>query len=249
MSVIKDVAQAAMKKAVELAPDQWIPGGKPDPLIHQKHGLIGTQVARLDGTLKVRGAAPFAAEIPMDRMVYAALAYSTVPRGRLVSLDTSEAEAAPGVVLVMTYRNAPRMKPAPVFLTAQKAAAGDDLPIMQDDQIHWNGQPIAVVLAETQEQADFAKSLVRATYETEPAVTVFEQAKTSTQPGVFQGQPLLLEIGKAEAALAAAPYKVDAVYRTPRHNHNAIELHAATLGWNGDDLIIHDASQCVTNTA
>ncbi len=249
MSIIKDAAQAAMKKAVEIAPDAWMPGGKPDPLIRHKHGLIGTQVSRLDGPIKVTGDAPFAADIPMEGMVYAALTYSTVPRGRIASLDTTDAEAAPGVVLVMTHRNAPRMKPAPAFLTAEKAAAGDDLPIIQDDQIHWNGQPIAVVLAETQEQADHARSLVRATYETERAATVFEEGKTQTQPGVFQGQPLLVKIGDAEKALAAAPYKVDVVYRTPRYNHNAIELHAATLGWKGDDLIVHDASQCVTHVA
>ena len=68
----------------------------------------------------------------------------------------------------MTHRNAPRMKPPPLFMTAAKAAGGDNLPVMQDDRIHWNGQPIAVVLAETQEQADHAKSLIRVTYETEP---------------------------------------------------------------------------------
>jgi xanthine dehydrogenase YagR molybdenum-binding subunit len=246
---IKDAAQAVVRKAVELSPDAWMPGDKPDPLIRQKHGLIGSSVSRLDGPSKVSGTARFAAEFPMEGMVYAALAYSTVARGRVTELDTAAAEAAPGVVLVMTHRNAPRMKPAPAFMTAEKAAGGDDLPIMQDDEIHWNGQPIAVVLAETQEQADYAKSLIRFAYEAEPAATVFEAAKTDTKAGVFQGQPLLLEIGDAGAALAAAPYKVDFVYRTPRHNHNPIELHAATLGWQGDDLIVHDASQCVTHTA
>ena len=246
---IKDAAQELIKKAIEIAPDKWMPGNKPDPLIRQKHGLIGKSVSRLDGAQKVSGTARFAAEFPMERMLYAALAYSTVARGRVTKLDTTAAEAAEGVVLVMTHHNAPRMKPAPAFMTADKAAAGDDLPTMQDEQIHWNGQPIAVVLAETQEQADWAKSLIRAVYEIEPATTVFGNAKTNTNPGVFQGQPLLLEIGNAEAALAAAQHKVDFVYRTPRHSHNPIELHAATLGWVGDELIVHDASQCVTHVA
>jgi xanthine dehydrogenase YagR molybdenum-binding subunit len=246
---IKDAAQAAMKKVVEIAPDAWMPGGAPDPLIRQKHGLIGTPVSRLDGPHKVSGTARFAAEFSMEGMVYAALKYSTVARGKVRELDTAAAEAAPGVVLVMTYRNAPRMKPVPAFMSSAKAAGGDDIPIMQNEEIHWNGQPIAVVLAETQEQADYAKSLIHATYETERAVTVFEDAKADSEPGVFQGQPLLLEIGDAEASLAAAPHKVDVVYRTPRHSHNPIELHAATVGWEGDDLIVHDASQCVTHTA
>jgi xanthine dehydrogenase YagR molybdenum-binding subunit len=246
---IKEAAQTVVTKAVQIAPDAWMPGATPDPLIRQKHGLVGTPVSRLDGPQKVSGTARFAAEFPLERMVYAALKYSTVARGRIIELDTTAAEAAPGVVLVMTYQNAPRLKPAPMFMSSPKAAAGDDLPTMQDDQVHWNGQPVALVLAETQEQADYAKSLVRATYETEASVTVFEAAKADSEPGVFQGQPLLLEIGDAEAALAASPHKVDVVYRTPRHSHNPIELHAATIAWDGDNLIVHDASQCVTHTA
>ncbi len=246
---IKEAVQAVVTKVVQIAPDAWMPGATPDPLIRQKHGLVGTPVSRLDGPQKVSGTAQFAAEFPLERMVYAALKYSTVARGRITELDTTAAEAAPGVVLVMTYKNAPRLKPAPMFMSGPKAAAGDDLPSMQDDQVHWNGQPVALVLAETQEQADYAKSLVRATYETEASVTVFEAAKADSEPGVFQGQPLLLEIGDAEAALAASPHKVDVVYRTPRHSHNPIELHAATVAWDGDNLIVHDASQCVTHTA
>jgi xanthine dehydrogenase YagR molybdenum-binding subunit len=246
---IKDAAQAVMKKAIQIAPDAWMPGGSPDPLIRQKHGLIGTPVSRLDGPQKVTGRARFAAEFPMETMVFAALKYSTIPRGKLLTIDTEAAEAAPGVVLVMTHRNAPKMKPAPAFMTNAKAAAGDDLPIMQDDEIHWNGQPVAVVLAETQEQADYAKSLINVTYQIQPSVTLFDEARTSSEPGVFQGEPLLLEIGDAEASLLAAPHKVDVVYRTPRHSHNPIELHAATVGWTGDDLVVHDASQCVVHSA
>src|ERR1700759_2004006 len=131
------------KDAVALGAEGWGPGSAPDPLTGRTHGLVGAQVSRIDGPLKVRGAARFAAEVPMGGMVYAALAYSTVAKGRITTLDTSAAEAAPGVVLVMTHRNTPRMNPAPAFLASEKGAAGDDLPIMQDDRIHWNGQPIA----------------------------------------------------------------------------------------------------------
>ena len=243
------IVQGAMKKAIELAPDSWVPGGVPDPLILHKHGLVGTQVSRLDGPLKVKGAARFAAEFSLERMVYAALAYSTIAKGRIAALDTAAAEAAPGVVLVMTYRNAPRMKAPPAFMTAAKAAGGDNRPVMQDDSIGWNGQPIAVVLAETQEQADHAQSLIMATYQSAPAMTVFEDAKRDAKPTSFQGQPMRLEIGDAEASLASAPHTIDVTYRTPRHNHNPIELHAATVMWNGDDLVVHDASQAVAHVA
>jgi xanthine dehydrogenase YagR molybdenum-binding subunit len=250
MSVVKDAAQAVMKKAVEIAPDSWMPGGHPDPLIDRKGGLIGAPISRLDGPLKVQGQARFAAEFPMPAMVYAALAYSTIAKGRIATLDTRAAEAASGVVLVMTHRNAPVLKPTPLFMSAAKAAGGDDLPVMQGDRIHWNGQPVAVVLAETQEHADHAKSLIRATYESEAAMTGFAAAKAAgLKVGNFQGEPLKRDIGDAEAALAAAPHKVDVVYRTPRHNHNAIELHAATVAWTGDELRIHDASQAVAHMA
>ena len=246
----QSTAQAVMKKAIELAPDSWLPGGKPDPLIRSKHGLIGAPISRIDGPLKVQGRAKFAAEFPLEGMLYAAVAFSTVPLGRIATLDTSSAEAAPGVVLVMTYRNAPRMKDMPLFMTAEKAAGGDSLPIMQDDRVHWNGQPIAVVLAESQEQADHAKSLIRATYEEEPATTAFATAKAQgTEPGMFMGQPLKVVVGDAEAALAAASVSIDAEYSTPRHTHNAIEPHAATLAWQGDTLVVHDATQAVVHTA
>ncbi len=141
--------QSVIEKAVEIAPDSLIPGNKPDPLILQKHGHVGKPVSRLDGPLKVKGAARFAAEFPFDELVYAALCYSTIPKGRIASIDTSATETAPGVVLVMTHRNAPKMKAPPRFMSASKAAAGDDLPVMQDDKVHWNGQPVALVLAQS----------------------------------------------------------------------------------------------------
>ena len=237
-------------EAVGLGPEEWGPGSAPDPLAGRKRGLVGAQVSRIDGPLKVRGAARFAAEVPMEGMVYASVVYSTIAKGRIAALDTSAAQDAPGVVLVMTHQNAPQLNPAPASLSAAKGFAGDDLPVMQDDRIHWNGQPIALVLADTHERADHAASLIRATYEPEEAITSFEAAVArGVEPGKFAGSPLTFQSGDAEAALAAAPYQVDLTYRTPRHNHNAIELHAATLGWDGDELIVHDCSQGVQHTA
>lgn len=247
---VQGVAQAAMKKAIELAPDSWIPGGKPDPLVANRHGHVGKPVSRIDGPLKVRGAATFAAEFFPADMVYAAVAFSTIPKGRIGSLDIAVASSAPGVVLVMTHRNAPRMKPMPLFMTNAKAAGGDNLPVMQDDRIHWNGQPVAVVLAETQEQADHAASLIAVTYDIDPAITSFDAAKEQgVETAQFMGEPMRIGIGDAEAALAAASHSVDVLYRTPRHNHNAIEPHAATVMWVGDTLRVHDASQAVAHTA
>lgn len=250
MSLVQDAVQTVMKKAIALAPDSWMPGGEPDPLIHEKHGQIGKPVSRIDGPLKVSGLAKFAAEYPMQGLTYAAIHFSTIARGRIAEIITTEAETAPGVVLVMTHLNAPRLHHAPAFGTDAKAASGDDLAVMQDDRIHWNGQPVAVVLAETQEQADYAESLIRIRYEAEPGFTSLEEARAKgAEPGQFQGEPLKLEIKNAEKQFAAAPVRTDAVYRTPGHNHNPIELHAATLVWNGDELRIHDATQAVAHAA
>ncbi|ALG73019.1 dehydrogenase [Azospirillum thiophilum] len=245
---LRGIAQAAVKKAVELVPGSLLPGGRPDPLVRRQHGQIGKPVSRVDGPLKVRGAAPFAAEIALDGMVYAALAHSTIAKGRIAAIDTAAAEAAPGVVLVMTHRNAPRLNPPPRFLSGDKAAAGDDSPVMQDDRVRWNGEPVALVLAGTQEQADHARSLITVTYEEEPAATTLSSSD-GCEVGTFMGEPLSVKVGDADAAFAAAVHKVEAVYRTPGHNHNALEPHAATLVWRSDELFIHDATQAVAHTA
>jgi xanthine dehydrogenase YagR molybdenum-binding subunit len=243
------VSAGEPQPAIATVPEGWTPASGSDPLTRAKHGLIGAPVSRLDGPLKVRGEARFAAEYVMEGMVYAALRYSTIARGRITTLETGAAEAAAGVVLVMTHRNSPRMQPPPMFLTAPKAAGGANLPVMQDPSIHWNGEPVAVVLAETQEQADHAASLIEVSYESAPPRT-FEEARAHARtPDSLVGQPVEVLVGDAEAALIDAPHSVDLTYTTPRHNHNAIEPHAVTLAWDGDELIVHDASQGVKGHA
>ncbi len=242
-----------MSSDTKILPDaarqsRWQPAVTSDPLL-RKHGSLGQSVSRIEGPMKVQGKTRFAAEFPYDNISYAALAFSTVARGRIIELHVSAAEAAPGVILVMTYKNAPRMKAPSLMMSSPTAAGASDLPVMQNDEIHWNGQPIALVLADTQEQADYAASLIEAKYELMPAVLSFEEAKKSPrQLENLLGQPPLVEIGDAEAALANADVKVDLVYRTPRHNHNAIELHGATVVWNDDELRVHDASQLLDLT-
>ncbi len=248
--LVQGAVQGAMGKLVALAPDSWMPGGKPDPVLRRRHGHIGKPLSRIDGPLKVSGKAPFAAEFPMEAMTYAAILHSKIAKGRISAIDTREAEAAPGVIAVMTYLNAPRLKDPPVFMSAAKAAGGDNLPVMQNDRIHWNGEPVAVVVAQMQEQADHATTLIRVSYDSEPAMLAFEAAKAKgTQPALFMGQPLHDEIGDADKALAASAVSIDARYSSPRHNHNAIELHAVTVVWQDDRLRIHDASQLVAHAA
>lgn len=237
------------RSAVGFVPEHWLAGDAADPA-RRKHGLIGAAVSRLDGPLKVKGQARFAAEVPLDRLAHACVLCSTVARGRIERIDTTAAEAAPGVVLVMTHRNAPRMAAPPLLMAAPKAAGASDLPVMQDAEIRWNGQPVALVLAETREQADHARSLIRVEYRAEPATVAFDAAKEKARvPDSILGEPASIETGDAEAALADAAFRVDLTFRTPRHNHNAIELHAATAAWEGDRLTVHDSTQLLNATA
>lgn len=248
MSTAEHAAQGGTP--LGLAPADWS-GSDPDPLALPGQGRrVGASGPRLDGALKVQGGAVFAAEFDYPGTVYAALSFSTIPKGRITALDTGAAERAPGVVFVMTHENAPRMEPMPLMKASELGAGGDILPVMQDDRVHWNGQPIAVVLAETQEQADHAVSLLRVTYQEEPATTSWAEALANgTEPGMMFGRPLKMEVGDAEAALAAAAVSVDERFSTPHENHAAIEPHAATVKWDGDELTVHDASQAVVHTA
>ncbi|WP_428375361.1 xanthine dehydrogenase family protein molybdopterin-binding subunit [Lichenicoccus sp.] len=249
MSILDTAKQAAAGVMAKLQP-----ATPPDPLIAKRdrpgqHGSLGTSVPRIDGPRKVRGKARFAAEVPAERMTYAALRYATIARGRIASLSTAAAEAAPGVVFVMTHANAPRLKPPASFMSDPRAAGASSLPIMQDASIHWNGEPVAIVLAETQEQADHATSLIEVTYEAAPARLVFaHEATRSRQPDSVLGEPALVQAGDAEAALAGAAFKVDRTFHTPRHSHAAIEPHAATVWWDGEDLVIHDTTQMLHQT-
>ncbi|TAJ83077.1 xanthine dehydrogenase family protein molybdopterin-binding subunit [Reyranella sp.] len=240
-----------LRTVLRHVPDALVPGTRPasPPVRHGQHGHVGEPVSRLDGALKVRGEARFAAEVAMEGLLHAAIVHSTIPRGRIAALDTAAAEAAPGVVLVMTHRNAPRLKRPEIFGKGD-GVAGSNLPVMQDDTIHWNGEAVAVVLGETQEQADHAAGLVSVSYKAEPAVTDFAAArKRARDPGSILGEPAVIETGNAEKALAVADHRVDATWSTPPLNHNAIELHAATVRWEGQQLIVHDATQMITGTA
>jgi xanthine dehydrogenase YagR molybdenum-binding subunit len=145
-----------MKKAIALAPDGWLPGGHPDPLIDQPHGIVGTPVSRLDGPLKV-SAARRASPPRWCSRTWPMRPWPTAPsQGAASPPSTPAAPKRARRGAGDDHKNAPKMKPMPLFMTASKAAGGDKLPIMQDDKIHWNGEPVALVLAETQEQADHA---------------------------------------------------------------------------------------------
>ncbi|EJL33479.1 xanthine dehydrogenase family protein molybdopterin-binding subunit [Novosphingobium sp. AP12] len=250
MSKIQNAVIGSVRTVIGWVPAGWLPGGAPDPLI-ERRAAIGSQASRLDGPLKVAGQARFAAEVVMERLCHAALVHSTVTRGRLARMDTQAAEAAPGVIMVVTYRNMPRVGPLPLMGMADLSAVGNSsLPILQDAQVRYNGQVVAAVIAETQDQADHAASLIQVDYEREPARTVFEEAKAHARtPASVLIEKNHVSVGNAERELISAPHSVDNVYRTPGQNHNAIELHTVTAAWEGESLVVHDTTQMVAPSA
>ncbi|MEO1190941.1 MAG: xanthine dehydrogenase family protein molybdopterin-binding subunit [Pseudomonadota bacterium] len=219
-----------------------------DPLVRRASSL-GAPHPRRNGPQLLRGTARFAGEHSYPGLLYAALVFSTIPRGTIRRIDTVAAEEAPGVALVMTHKNAPRLAPPEPFYASPTGMAGSALPVMQDASIHWNGQPVALVLATTQEEADYAASLVQVVYDPQDAVTSFDAATADASVSFYAGRTLEHRVGDAEAALAAAPVSVDVAFSTPRQNHNQIELHAVTVAWQDGKLRMHDCTQGVDLSA
>ncbi|GAB3429155.1 xanthine dehydrogenase family protein molybdopterin-binding subunit [Actinophytocola sediminis] len=250
MSKVQNAAIATIRAVLGRVPARWLPGGSPDPLIEQRV-LTGRPTRRVDGLLKAAGEAVFATDVALDRLSYATLVHSTVTRGRISRIDTAAAEAAPGVLLALTYRNMPRLGiPAMLGGVNMSAAGNSGLPIMQDPEVRYNGQVVAVVVAQTQEQADHAASLVEVDYTEQTARVRFEDAKTDAR----SLDSLLLDrnpqsVGDAERELGRSAHRVDNLYRTPPLNHNAIELHGVTVAWEQGTLVVHDANQAVATTA
>lgn len=238
MSVVTKIVETVAKV---------LPDGAPDPLIDSR-GYLGKPLARVDGRAKVMGEARFIAEHSMQRLAHAALVCSTIAKGRIVRIDTTAAEQAVGTLAVITHRNAPKMKKPPLLDVnlMNRGAAASEIPPLQADRVHWDGEPVAVVVAETLEQAEHAASLVRVEYRSEPAAVSFDEAKADAfVPKDIIGEEPEVKIGDAGRAFDEAAHTVDSIYRTPRHNASALELHATIAAWDDDRLTVFDTTQFV----
>ena len=160
---------------------------------------------RVDGWLKVTGQAKYAAEFRFPNMAYGVLVQSTIPAGFVVDIDTAAAESLPGVVGVLTHRNMPRLSPPPDDEVGQ-GKPGEPYAPLQDDAIYWSGQHVAVIMAETLEQARYAASLVRVRYKETPPALDFQAAQAQAkEPELWAGrEKLQVRRGDAAGALAKA---------------------------------------------
>jgi xanthine dehydrogenase YagR molybdenum-binding subunit len=214
--------------------------------------LIGQSVSRVDGREKVTGGATYAAEFDVQGQTHGAIVRSTVAKGRIASIDSAAAERAPGVVAVLTHRNAPRLAYRP-HRAAVDPDVGERLHVLQDDRVSHQGQPISLVIADTLERANHAATLVRVAYTPETGTTDIERIEPVllTQQKTDQGEtrPAETRRGDPDRALASAEIKVDHTYVIPRENHNPIEMHATIAAWDGDRLTLWDKTQWVYNVA
>jgi xanthine dehydrogenase YagR molybdenum-binding subunit len=208
--------------------------------------LIGAPVNRVDGRQKVTGTAQYAAEMVLGNMAFGVLVGSPVAGGTIRKLSTAEAEKASGVLAVITSANRGPLGKLPASFM-EGGAVVEARPPLEDERIHHVGQYIALVVAETSEQAHHAVSLLEAEYENASfAVDLQQAAQTRYKPrGDGFGEPLEFGRGDIEAALEAAHVRIDVTYSTPNEHPCALEPHASIASWSGDELTIYNATQWV----
>ena len=196
--------------------------------------MQGTPMPRVDAVQKVRGAARYTGdELLPPGTLHAAWVGSTVARGTIRTSNFDEIERMPGVSLVLSHRNMPRLAPPPQ--TGKPGWFGETMAPMQDDQVQYMGQPVGVVLAATPEQADHAARAVRIGYDAEPPILGLagEQLRLERFGAEIE---LQVRRGDPVAAFAAAAVSVAHDYETAANHHATIELAAAVARWEGDRL-------------
>ncbi len=217
--------------------------------------MIGQALNRVDGPLKVGGRAAYAYEHwEAGQPLYGFIAGATIGKGRITKIDIARAERSPGVRLVLTHRNAPEQNAPDFSITSQYSRA---FPVLNGPEIHYYGEPVALVVAETFEQARAAARLVDVEYAAEAGHYDFaaRQNNAYAPKKVNAGLPTDSAVGDFDAGFAGAAVKVDQRYSTPYYFSQAMEPHAAMAVWNGDDLTIYVTDQilaegrtCVAST-
>jgi xanthine dehydrogenase YagR molybdenum-binding subunit len=201
--------------------------------------VIGAPVDRVDGPLKVAGAAPYPTDVSYPGMAHAALVRSTIAAGRITAIDVTAAQAVDGVQTVITHLNTPPLgRAAPGLLGPQPP------PPLQDDRVLHYGQYVAVVVADTPQQAAEAARRVDVTYERAEALLDIDDARGELVTNPFGSD---LRRGDVAAGLAAADVVHEAVYRTAENTNNPLGLFATVAVWRDDTVVLHDCTQWASN--
>lgn len=213
----------------------------------------GKPINRIDGRMKVSGKAIYSAENNFPNMAYAFPVRATIAKGQIASMNDDVIKKEAGVLAVISYKNAYKLKPLDIQEQGKAGAAflGENLPPLQNNTIHYPGQFIALVVAETYEQARAAAYKLKVNYTAEKgAVDLKKELPNGQKPKMFMGEEAQVNDGKAAAPLAASPSKVDHAYSTPVEHHHPMEPHATVALWDGQEkLTLYDATQGVGLTS
>ncbi len=200
--------------------------------------VIGQAFPRIDGPLKLTGSAKYSSDRSFPNMLYGVAVGSTIANGRIASIDAGAALEMPGVIEIFHRDNLPAIyKPSP-----EAGPIDESRPPFADDVIRYHGQYVALVVAETFEEAACAAARVTVTYADAESPHVAPELFADDQPEEQSRR------GDAEAAYAAAAVKVDQTYVTPVETHNAIELHASVAVPDGDRITLYNTTQAVVNS-
>src|SRR5687767_225175 len=205
---------------------------------------IGKEMSRVDGVAKVTGKAKYAAEFKVPNLAYGFIVTGTIAKGTIKEIDTREAERSTGVIRVLTHLNVPKLGPKTVTEDAPPRGAQQErdksFRALQSNRILFNAQPVALVLAETYEQARYAARLVKVSYHVEKHQTDTEVVRSRAR---VPQRSTPKARGNPVEAMRVAPVKIEAEYRIPIEHHNPMEPHAAIAFWEGDKLTIFDKTQ------
>ena len=210
---------------------------------------VGEPISRVDGRAKVTGLARYAAEPIVANLVYGSVVSSTIAKGKIRTIDTTEARAVPGVLEVLTHENSPLPASKRTFVD-EAGSPGETFIPFRHNAIKFNQQPVALVLADTFEAARYAATLVRIEYDREAHLTDLHAAMGDAYDPPWREllPPIPKPRGNADKALAAAASRVDFEYRTPAEHHNPMEPFASTVVWEDDGtLTVYDKTQGVKN--
>jgi xanthine dehydrogenase YagR molybdenum-binding subunit len=197
--------------------------------------VVGKPLDRVDGRLKVTGGARYAYEMQQENTLYGFVVEASIGKGRIVSIDTRAAEKAPGVALVLTHRNAPAQG------TGNHREAH---PVLTGPQVTRYGQPVALVVAESFEQARAAAYLVDVKYDrSNGKYALHSNLNKARVPNPSDAPAADSAVGDFASAFAGAPVQLDVTYATPLQSHAMMEPHATLAMWDGDKLILHTANQ------
>lgn len=212
--------------------------------------ILKDDIDRVTGRAVVTGFAKYAAEHEITGINYGVLVGSNITSGRILAIDTRTAENAPGIVSVITHLNTPKV-PAYDYEAGSKPIqspiGGKGLQIFNGPYVYFNGQPIALVIADTFERATYAASLVKARYEKNEPTTNFDEAGQSIE--ALTGDRYKDYVRGDAEAFKSGPVTIDEEYLVPIEVHSPMELHATTAMWTGDDKVtVYDKTQGLEGT-